>query len=87
MFHTITMHSPVGALRIIAGDRGLRAILWGAEDAAASRRVDDDELDRGPHTTARPRRRPTRGVLRRHHDASSTCRSTPSARRSSSRRG
>lgn len=34
MFHTITMHSPVGELRLIAGERGLRAIVWGAEDAA-----------------------------------------------------
>ena len=44
MFHTITMDSPVGELRIIAGERGLRAILWGAEDAARIASIDEADL-------------------------------------------
>jgi methylated-DNA-[protein]-cysteine S-methyltransferase len=44
MFHTITMSSPVGELRLIAGDRGLRAILWGAEDAARIASIDKADL-------------------------------------------
>lgn len=44
MFHTTTIDSPVGELRIIAGDRGLRAILWGAEDAARVASIDEDVL-------------------------------------------
>ena len=47
MFHTITMDSPVGALRLIAGERGLRAILWDAEDAARIASVDDADLVEG----------------------------------------
>ncbi|MBK5330985.1 MAG: methylated-DNA--[protein]-cysteine S-methyltransferase [Ilumatobacteraceae bacterium] len=41
MFYTITMDSPVGTLHLIAGERGLRAILWGAEDAARIASVDE----------------------------------------------
>jgi len=44
MFHTTTMNSPVGELRLIAGDNGLRAILWGAEDAERIASIDDEEL-------------------------------------------
>jgi len=44
MFHTTTMSSPVGELRLIAGDNGLRAILWGAEDAERIASIDDAEL-------------------------------------------
>ena len=47
MFHTITMGSPVGELRLIAGDNGLRAILWGAEDAERIASIDDEELVEG----------------------------------------
>jgi methylated-DNA-[protein]-cysteine S-methyltransferase len=47
MFHTTTIDSPVGVLRIIAGDRGLRAILWGAEDAARIASIDEGELVEG----------------------------------------
>jgi methylated-DNA-[protein]-cysteine S-methyltransferase len=50
MLHTITMHSPVGELRLIAGERGLRAILWGAEDAARLAWV--NEADRVEGRTA-----------------------------------
>jgi methylated-DNA-[protein]-cysteine S-methyltransferase len=49
MLHTVTMNSPVGTLRLIAGDRGLRAILWGVEDAARIASIDRDELVEG-HT-------------------------------------
>jgi methylated-DNA-[protein]-cysteine S-methyltransferase len=48
MFHTITMDSPVGELRLIAGERGLRAILWGAEDAARLASIDEANLVEGP---------------------------------------
>jgi len=47
MFHTITMDSPVGELRLIAGYSGLRAILWGAEDAARIASVDNGDLVEG----------------------------------------
>ena len=47
MFHTTTMNSPVGELRLIAGDNGLRAILWGAEDAERIASIDDEELVEG----------------------------------------
>src|SRR4026208_1780455 len=47
MFHTITMRSPVGELRLLAGDQGLRAILWGAEDAARIASIDEDDLVEG----------------------------------------
>jgi methylated-DNA-[protein]-cysteine S-methyltransferase len=47
MFHTITMSSPVGELRLIAGDRGLRAILWGAEDVARIAAIDEADLVEG----------------------------------------
>ena len=42
MFHTTTMDSPVGELRLIAGENGLRAILWGAEDAERIASIDDE---------------------------------------------
>lgn len=44
MYHTIMMESPVGPLRLVAGDRGLRAILWGAEDVERIASVDESEL-------------------------------------------
>jgi len=44
MFHTTTMSSPVGELRLIAGDNGLRAILWGAEDAERIASIDGADL-------------------------------------------
>ena len=47
MFHTITMHSPVGVLRLIAGVRGLRGILWGAEDVARLASIDEGDLIEG----------------------------------------
>jgi len=47
MFHTTTMNSPVGELRLIAGEHGLRAILWGAEDAERIASIDDDQLVEG----------------------------------------
>ena len=47
MLHTITMHSPVGDLRLIAGEGGLRAILWGAKDAARVASVDEEDLVEG----------------------------------------
>jgi methylated-DNA-[protein]-cysteine S-methyltransferase len=47
MFHTVTMDSPVGELRLIAGDRGLRAILWGAEDADRIASIDRADLVEG----------------------------------------
>jgi methylated-DNA-[protein]-cysteine S-methyltransferase len=49
MFHTIIMDSPVGQLRLIAGDRGLRAILWGAEDAARLASINEGDLVEGPN--------------------------------------
>jgi methylated-DNA-[protein]-cysteine S-methyltransferase len=50
MFHTITIDSPVGKLRLIAGERGLRAVLWGAEDVARIASIDEADLIEG--TTA-----------------------------------
>jgi methylated-DNA-[protein]-cysteine S-methyltransferase len=47
MFHTIAMDSPVGELRLIAGERGLRAILWGVEDIARIAWIDETELVEG----------------------------------------
>src|SRR4029079_11295887 len=47
MFHTTTMSSPVGELRLIAGDNGLRAILWGTEDAQRIAAIEGDELVEG----------------------------------------
>jgi methylated-DNA-[protein]-cysteine S-methyltransferase len=47
MFHTITIDSPVGKLRLIAGERGLRAILWGAEDVARIASIDETDLIEG----------------------------------------
>lgn len=50
MYHATTIDSPVGELRIIAGERGLRAILWGAEDATriAAMQADDVVEERTP---------------------------------------
>ena len=47
MFNVTTIESPVGELRLIAGDRGLRAILWGAEDSARIAGIDEAELVEG----------------------------------------
>ena len=47
MYNTITMHSPVGELRLIAGERGLRAILWGAEDVTRIASIDEADLVEG----------------------------------------
>lgn len=47
MFFTTTIDTPVGELRIIAGERGLRAILWGAEDAARIASIDEGDLVEG----------------------------------------
>lgn len=47
MFHTVTMDSPVGELRLIAGDRGLRAVLWGTEDAARIASIGEAEMSEG----------------------------------------
>ena len=49
MFLAITMHSPVGELCLIAGERGLRAILWGADDAARVASINEEDLVEG-HT-------------------------------------
>ena len=49
MFHTIVMDSPVGELRLIAGDGGLRAVLWGAEDAARLASINEGDLVEGPN--------------------------------------
>jgi methylated-DNA-[protein]-cysteine S-methyltransferase len=45
MYHTTTIDSPVGPLRLIASDDGLRAILWGAEDAERIASIDDDMVE------------------------------------------
>ena len=45
MFHTTTMDSPLGELRLIAGENGLRAILWGAEDAERIASIDDELVE------------------------------------------
>ncbi len=47
MFHVTTMDSPVGELRLIASERGLRAILWGAEDAERIASIDVADLVEG----------------------------------------
>jgi methylated-DNA-[protein]-cysteine S-methyltransferase len=47
MFHVTTIDSPVGELRLIAGDLGLRAILWGAEDAERIAAIDAADLVEG----------------------------------------
>jgi len=47
MLYTITMHSPVGDLRLISSYRGLRAVLWGAEDAARLAYVNEADLVEG----------------------------------------
>lgn len=47
MFHTISIDSPVGSLRLVAGERGLRAILWGAEDVARIAWIDEADLIEG----------------------------------------
>jgi methylated-DNA-[protein]-cysteine S-methyltransferase len=48
MVHTITMDSPVGPLRLVAGERGMRAILWGAEDMERVASINADVLVEGP---------------------------------------
>lgn len=47
MFNTITMRSPVGELRLIAGDSGLRAILWSAEDVTRIAFIEGADLVEG----------------------------------------
>lgn len=47
MIHTITIDSPVGNLRLIASERGLRAILWGAEDVERIASIDMADLVEG----------------------------------------
>jgi len=47
MFTTTTMSSPVGELRLIAGEHGLRAILWGADDAERIASINGEELVEG----------------------------------------
>lgn len=47
MSHTITIDSPVGTLRLISGERGLRAILWGAEDVVRIASIDEADLVEG----------------------------------------
>jgi methylated-DNA-[protein]-cysteine S-methyltransferase len=47
MVHTITMDSPVGPLRLVASERGMRAILWGAEDVERVASINADELVEG----------------------------------------
>ncbi|MGZ4740994.1 MAG: methylated-DNA--[protein]-cysteine S-methyltransferase, partial [Ilumatobacteraceae bacterium] len=47
MFHVTTMHSPVGELRIIAGERGLRAILFDSEDPGRVASIDEADLQEG----------------------------------------
>ena len=49
MYQTVTMDTPVGELRLIAGERGLRAILWGAEDAARIASIDEADVVDGPN--------------------------------------
>lgn len=49
MFHTVVMDSPVGELCLIASDRGLRAILWGAEDAAGLASINEGDIVEGPN--------------------------------------
>jgi methylated-DNA-[protein]-cysteine S-methyltransferase len=47
MVHTVTMDSPVGPLRLIASERGMRAILWGAEDVTRVTSIDEADLVEG----------------------------------------
>ena len=47
MVHTITMDSPVGPLRLVASERGMRAIMWGAEDMERVASINADELVEG----------------------------------------
>ncbi len=47
MVHTITMDSPVGPLRLVASEHGMRAILWGAEDVERVASINADELVEG----------------------------------------
>jgi methylated-DNA-[protein]-cysteine S-methyltransferase len=47
MFNVTTIDTPVGELRIVGGPRGLRAILWGAEDVARIASIDEDDLHEG----------------------------------------
>jgi methylated-DNA-[protein]-cysteine S-methyltransferase len=47
MVHTITMDSPVGPLRLVASERGMRAILWGAEDVERVASINADEFVEG----------------------------------------
>jgi methylated-DNA-[protein]-cysteine S-methyltransferase len=44
MYTMTTIDTPVGELRIIASQRGLRAILWGAEDAARIASIDPADV-------------------------------------------
>jgi methylated-DNA-[protein]-cysteine S-methyltransferase len=41
------MDSPVGPLRLVASERGMRAILWGAEDVERVASINADELVEG----------------------------------------
>ena len=66
---------PSVTLRLIASDRGLRAILWGAEDAARIASIDEARSRGRPHRRARSSGRRARGVLRRN-----TARVRPAAR-------
>ena len=50
MFNMTTIDTPVGELRIIGGPRGLRAILWGAEDVARIASIDEGDLHEGRTT-------------------------------------
>jgi methylated-DNA-[protein]-cysteine S-methyltransferase len=47
MFNTTIIDSPVGRLRLVASERGLRAILWDAEDVSHVAAVGDEELVEG----------------------------------------
>ena len=47
MFHLTTIDTPVGDLRVIAGENGLRAILWGTEDVGRVASINDDDLVEG----------------------------------------
>ncbi len=80
------MNTPVGELRLVAGDRGLRAILWGVEDATRIASIDSDELVEG-HTVVLDRAVPNSRNTSTERVETSTCHSIQWARRSSSRRG
>jgi methylated-DNA-[protein]-cysteine S-methyltransferase len=49
MLHETTMESPVGQLRIIASDQGLRAVLWPDEDPARVRLDEPSTVDPTHH--------------------------------------